>query len=144
MMNLKPLSVAEDAAIVVGAVGLLSGMGGKYFGLIPVVEPPSADWGSAVFSINAPGVWSGPTKGTGTPEGNFFRIPGGPLTGLWIMLGVEAGTIGLDKVPYVNVYQGASQTYYYESYGSKPGPLGKRGGFIFLGLLVGGLLVKLV
>lgn len=143
MFDLKPLSVAEDAAIVIGAVGFLSGMGGKYFGLIPVIQPPSTDWGEAVFSINTPGVWSGPTR-SGSPEGNFFRIPGGPLSAVWIMTGVEAGTIGLDKVRYVNIYGGPNQTFYDENAGTQPGPLGKRGGFVFLGLLAGGLLVKLL
>jgi len=125
-------------ALWAGAAGLLTGMGGKYFFVIPVatiatVDPsnPTSYWGQAVWTKNSPGSMPSPQT---WDFNDFLR------SSLSIMLDLPSGWL----VPngYWGDPMGRAFTFYENDTNWTPGPLGERGGWIFVLLLAYGLIKK--
>lgn len=138
---LRPLESGADLLTLLGGVGLISGFGGKYFGLFPVIKTPSSDFGVSVFSINPPGVWSGPGQ-TGSSQGNLFTL-GGLQVGLSYMFDLELKTSGLNANANTNYfgYLNPSKTIY-EAQEDEPGPLGSHAGYYFVTMMAVGLFLR--
>lgn len=134
--------VVANILIAVGGAGIITGMGGKYFFVIPVMaEDKGATWGyGRLFDTRAPSLWTGPLAGQGTTEGTLFTASG-PLAAMWGMTGQAASVWGLDKLPNSSVYGWPTSTQF--SFGNKPGTLGVHAPWVFLGMLGTGLLLRI-
>lgn len=135
--GLRPLSSAADLAIVVGAGGLVTGMGGRYFFMVPVLEGaggqplPQGYWGQPPYTSTTYG---------GTGGVSVFSEGGLRMLGM-LMFGLTAEQAGAvpplyDGNPALNFVQ-ANSTYTW-------GPLGSRSGFIFVALIAGGIVLRLM
>lgn len=141
MSYLRPLESGADLLTLLGAVGLASGFGGKYYGIFPVIKTPSSDFGVSIFSINPPGVWSGPGQ-TGSSQGNLFTV-GGLQVGLSYMFNLDLKTSGLSNNQNTNYYNFAyPDETIYDAQQDSPGPLGANAGYYFVGMMAVGLFMR--
>ena len=126
-----------------GALGLLTGFGGMYFFVFPVITPPSSSFGKSFFFFSPPGVWDDDTR-SGSSQGNLFTS-GGLQVGLGYMFNLTVAGAGLDKNASTNYYQYymPTQTLYQVDQAS-PGPLGASAGYWFVGLMAAGLLLEFI
>lgn len=147
-----------DVLLATGAVGLVSGLGGKYFFVVPVISHTTV----------TPGVTPAPgTDSWGLPEGPAFTlqsgtgttIPGGPTSlgqalavGLSFEFCLPLSTFGLSEWPGwgyqsagANTATASPFTYQPSGYTSPlfvAGPLGQYAGYLFLAALLGGVALR--
>jgi hypothetical protein len=143
-----------DGLIALGGLGLLTGIGGKYYFLFPVWKTPSGSWGDSFFTGDTPGVWTGDEAGQGTGSGSLYAHPTGAIqTALWLMAGtLEAQTLGVSSLSYTNYFGWDTDTAETEAQknanvkvgGSDTGygPLGLYAGQVMAGALVAGLFLR--
>lgn len=126
----------DDYLVFAGALGLLTGMGGRYFFIIPVADTPPGQWGSEAFSLEVPGAWTtGPN-----PQGGLLSV-NGLESAATILFNLDPTVFNLPaNDPQWSPWT-PGQTWW--STGQTPGPLGKMGGYLFAGLLAAGLALKI-
>lgn len=140
---LNPLTWAiDDALIFVGAFGLATGVGGKYFFLIPVAEMGSTwpGWsGTSLWSLNVPGAATNKSDPGSYPGAVDEEL----AVSLSFMFNLKAGFFGLDQwTAWQPINSGETLWEREASVPLKPGVLGTSGGYFFLALMAGGLLLK--
>ena len=146
LFSLSPLESLADLAVVVGGVGLLSGVGGEYWFCLPVITY-STGWGADHWNSTNP-----------LTEGTFMDDPDAYLrASITILFGLDLQTLNCcstDKNGKKNT--GFAGSCSYDNGSGKNfdiigcvdlpsvhyGPLGRRSGFIMLGLFVGGMLSR--
>lgn len=126
-----------------GALGFLTGAGGMYYFMFPVIVPPSSSFGKSFFSLSPPGVWDDDTR-SGSSQGNLFTY-GGMQVIAGYMFNMTVAATGLDKNASTNYYQYymPSQTLYQVDQAS-PGPLGPNAGYWFAGLMAAGVVLEVL
>jgi len=121
--------IKQNPFIAVGAAGLLTGLGGHYFFIIPVGVNKSSSSGNPITTD--------PTY-LGWFNGPFSLIPpyGDDPPSL---RNVELAASAMFNF---SVQRSAQAWNIYDNGGMTPGPLGKQGGYIFLAVLLFGLYKK--
>jgi len=130
--------------IIIGAGGLLTGLGGKYFFVLPVidnqsvlsVDPNYGNWGKDAFNWNVPGALL-------QSEWNFDAWWRSAVT---IMFGLQMGTLCgalMQNPEYALQSTLANESLFAQMKGFNPGSLGTRSGFIFLAILLFGVYKKI-
>lgn len=153
LLDFSPLADVADAAILLGAAGLVTGWGGKYFGVVPVLDKGvnGMAWGTPGGKwFGEPAPWDAfksqnPTLGLGYSLRSYgMIITGGTFFG-W----------GLSQYPDSQTWPNAPPQEEVSIYSSTltqdpagwtviptPGPMGQQGGWVWIGLFVGGVLVR--
>jgi hypothetical protein len=150
--NFAPFKSAADAAVLIGAAGLVTGFGGKYLFVVPIFDKwdnpmgnsgwgiPSAPW----FSTRYPWVELG-KKGEGTTD-VLYQL----RAYLMIITNTPWGFWGINKAPTdfcIGPQYDDATIFNSTGVGClgatiTPGPLGEYGGFIFIGLFAGGIIAR--
>lgn len=121
----------SDVLLWTGGAAFATGLFGRYFFIIPVVQD-SAGWGHDFFTLGVPAV------------DHPLQYPSAAIKAyLMVFFGLSEGTVGMDKEPPgSNGYGTGKDTNWLVGTGNAWGPLGQRGGFLFLAMIAGGLAVK--
>lgn len=124
----------EDALIILGSAGLITGIGGKYFFVIPV-----AKWTNPSFG---PSWGGGGTSAWGLFVPTSFKES--VEASLSFMFNLDMKVFGLDQQTTWsgNTYTPGMTPWTYEGANITPGPLGKSSGYIFLLAIIAGLGMK--
>lgn len=148
--TLRPAEELADFAIVAGGLGVVSGLGGRWFFAAPVVggtlDPNSSTWGTTAWNYPA-----FETQGYGGGDWANFVLT------LWAMSGLRAnhfpspdfdGTVqtwfannmpGWDGATAHNYVEGLNQV---STNAAVWGPLGQHAGIILLSVFLGGILAR--
>lgn len=147
-MSIADLNTLADVAAVAGAVGLVSGFGGKYFFLVPVVEyasPALGTWGASAWAFPSfetsqglyADTWATLWAMSGISNSHF---PAPDLSGNmehWVQKYVPASGFECHNCDYVKALNKANSAY-----GAKWGPFGRAGTLMLAALMLGGMAVR--
>ncbi len=131
-----------DALIIAGGGGLLTGFGGKFFFLVPVIDPSSWAYFNSLFSLYS---WPGIASNSTSPSGSGTNMTEAIQVALSFMFNLPLGYFGLDKWTAWNGkgYPPTKLTpWEYEGKQFKPGVLGFYSGYYFLTVLALGIALK--
>lgn len=134
---------AGDLLMVVGAAGILTGIGGKYFFLIPVANhlTNASDWkwsGTSFWSLGVPGAAANKSDPGSYPGSVDEEI----AVSLSFMFNLKAGFFGLDQWAAWQPLSSGQTLWERETTNISPGVLGTSSGYFFLVLFLAGVFLK--